>query len=71
MIELKSFMHELERYADQTHNLKDKFEMLSEAEKEMVMEAAPASLKQPDEYFHPVYEWLENMRTNLDGKTEY
>lgn len=33
MTELKNFMYELHRYADQTHTLKDAYEKLPEAEK--------------------------------------
>ncbi|MBR3120025.1 hypothetical protein [Oceanobacillus profundus] len=59
MQELQNFVYELQRYADQTHTLKDAFEKLSETEKELVMNVAPPRLKAPNEYFQPVYEWLE------------
>lgn len=66
MQELQDFIYELQRYADQTHVLKDKFEKLSEAEKEMVMNAAPPSLYSPQEYFQPVYQWLEAVHKRMD-----
>ncbi|MFS0752005.1 hypothetical protein [Oceanobacillus sp. 1P07AA] len=64
-MELQDFIYELHKYAEQTHVLKDKFEKLSETEKQLVMNAAPDSLKTPNEYFHPVYEWLENTTEQL------
>jgi len=45
MQELQDFIYELYRYADQTHVLKDKYKKLSKAEKEMIRNAAPPSLK--------------------------
>ncbi|MFC4024263.1 hypothetical protein ACFOUV_10705 [Oceanobacillus longus] len=63
---LQDFIYELHRYAEQTHVLKDKFEKLSETEKALIMDAAPPGLKTPEEYFEPVYQWLENVNHLMD-----
>ncbi|MEC5426034.1 hypothetical protein QGM71_21525 [Virgibacillus sp. C22-A2] len=68
MVELKDFIYELHRYANQTHTLKDKYEKLTESEKDMVMEAAPENLQSPDEVFHPVFQWLETMHNRFSVK---
>ncbi|OZU90480.1 hypothetical protein CIL03_04860 [Virgibacillus indicus] len=65
MTELKEFIYELQRYANQTHILRDHYEKLSESEKKLVMEAAPESLKSPREHFQPVFTWLENVHDKL------
>ncbi|MFC2950271.1 hypothetical protein [Virgibacillus sediminis] len=70
MEHLKVFMNELEKFAQQTHSLKDQFEKLSDSEKELVMKAAPHSIKEPQEYYTPVYKWLENLQNNLRGDTQ-
>lgn len=64
---LQDFIYELHRYADQAHVLKDKYEKLSETEKALVMDAAPPSLRTPEEHFQPVYQWLETIN-NLVNK---
>ncbi|MFC3039911.1 hypothetical protein ACFOGI_06565 [Virgibacillus xinjiangensis] len=69
MQHLQIFINELEKHAQQTHRLKDQFEKLSDSEKELVMTAAPHSLKEPQEYYIPVYKWLENLQNNLRGGT--
>ncbi|WP_010649602.1 hypothetical protein [Oceanobacillus massiliensis] len=66
-MKLQDFVYELHRYAEQTHVLKDKYEKLSENEKILVMDAAPPSLKTPQEYFQPVYEWLESVNKRMDN----
>lgn len=71
MVELKAFMHALEQHAAQAHDLKDKYEMLSAKEKEMVMKEAPDMLHSPDAYHHPVFTWLENLQQKAGDKTEY
>jgi hypothetical protein len=70
MEELNDFLYELKNYAGQTHALKDKYEKLSEAEKKIVMDAAPDSLKSPDQYFQPVFKWLETMYETIDIREE-
>lgn len=65
MVELNAFMAELRGYAGQTHQLKDHFEKLSASEKKLVMDAAPDSLNSPEEIFHPVFRWLENLQGEL------
>lgn len=67
---LNDFLYELKKHAGQTHMLKDKYEKLSEAEKVKVMDAAPDSLEAPDEYFQPVFEWLEAMYETMDIREE-
>jgi len=70
MEELNDFLYELKKYAGQTHTLKDKYEKLSEMEKKTVMDAAPDDFKSPDQYFQPVFEWLETMYEEMDIKEE-
>ncbi|WP_404459111.1 hypothetical protein [Oceanobacillus kapialis] len=70
MTELKNFMYELHRYADQTHTLKDAYEKLSEEEKHKIMEAAPASVRSPEEFFHPVFSWLESVHSKFEVENE-
>ncbi|UJL48227.1 hypothetical protein KFZ58_08005 [Virgibacillus sp. NKC19-16] len=67
-MELNAFMSELKGYAGQTHKLKDHYEKLSESEKKLVMDAAPERLDSPEEIFHPVFRWLENLQNELDVK---
>ncbi|WP_067730074.1 hypothetical protein [Oceanobacillus damuensis] len=64
---LQDFVYELHRYAEQTHVLKDKFEKLTETEKKLVMDAAPPDLRTPEEYFQPVYDWLETVNNLMDN----
>ncbi|WP_373895865.1 hypothetical protein ACUL41_11255 [Virgibacillus natechei] len=68
MMELNAFMSELRGYAEQTHKLKDHYEKLSESEKKLVMDTAPDHLDSPEEIFHPVFRWLENLQAELDVK---
>ncbi|MFA1818731.1 hypothetical protein ACDX78_00790 [Virgibacillus oceani] len=70
MEELNDFLYELNKYAGQTHILKDKYEKLSEMEKKEVMDAAPDSLKSPDQSYQPVFEWLETMYEKMDIREE-
>ncbi|CDO02401.1 multi-sensor signal transduction multi-kinase [Oceanobacillus picturae] len=70
MTELKNFLYELHRYADQTHTLKDAYEKLPEAEKQKVMKTAPASVRSPEEFFHPVFSWLESMHSEFEVENE-
>ncbi|MBY7143793.1 hypothetical protein KFZ56_12200 [Virgibacillus sp. NKC19-3] len=69
-MELHAFMSELRGYAEQTHELKDHYEKLSETEKKLVMDAAPDHLDSPEEIFHPVFRWLQNLQNELDMKNE-
>lgn len=62
MIELQDFVYELQRYADQTHVLKDKFEKLPETQKKMVLENAPANQPTPEEHYRLVFSWLEKVQ---------
>ncbi|WP_249869934.1 hypothetical protein [Oceanobacillus saliphilus] len=66
-MKLQDFVYELHRYADQTHVLKDKFEKLSDTEKKLVMDAAPPGLSTPEEYFQPVYQWLETVNKLMEN----
>lgn len=59
MIELKDFVYELQRYADQTHILKDKFEKLPEEQKAAVLKYAPENQPNPEEHYRLVFKWLE------------
>ncbi|WP_164217888.1 hypothetical protein [Virgibacillus sp. YIM 98842] len=70
MEELNDFLYELKKYAGQTHTLKDKYEKLNEAEKKKVMDAAPDNLSAPDQFFQPVFEWLEAMYESMDVREE-
>ncbi|WP_042223948.1 hypothetical protein [Oceanobacillus manasiensis] len=70
MTELKNFMYELHRYADQTHTLKDAYEKLSQEEKQQVMDTAPSSIRSPEQFFHPVFSWLESMHNEFEVKNE-
>jgi hypothetical protein len=70
MEELNDFLYELKKYAGQTHTLKDKYEKLSEMEKKTVMDAAPDNLKSPDQFFQPVFEWLETMYEEMGIREE-
>ncbi|ASN05924.1 hypothetical protein [Virgibacillus necropolis] len=65
MLELKDFVYELHRYADQTHILKDKYEKLSEAEKAMVVKHAPINQPTPEEHYELVYRWLEKVQSEV------
>ncbi|MFZ3579673.1 hypothetical protein [Virgibacillus sp. DJP39] len=62
MVELKDFVYELQRYADQTHVLKDKFEKLSEDEKVMVLRNAPENQPTPEEHYKLVFKWLSKVQ---------
>lgn len=62
MIELDDFVYELERYADQTHNLKDKFEKLPEEQKAVVLKYAPENQPTPEEHYKLVFNWLEKVQ---------
>ncbi|CDQ40282.1 MULTISPECIES: hypothetical protein [Virgibacillus] len=67
MTELKDFVYELHRYADQTHTLKDKYEKLTDDEKEFVMSTAPEDIETPNQQHHPVFSWLENLQNQIDN----
>ncbi|WP_430786262.1 hypothetical protein VBD025_13335 [Virgibacillus flavescens] len=62
MIELQDFVYELQRYADQTHVLKDKFEKLPEKQKKMVLDHAPNNQPNPEEHYKLVFNWLEKVQ---------
>lgn len=65
MTELKDFMYELGRYAEQMHILKDGYQSLSESEKKLIMEEAPDGLSSPEERFLLIHEWMENLHKRL------
>lgn len=65
MTELKDFMYELGRYAEQMHILKDRYENLSDSEKRLLMEEAPEGLSSPEERFQQVHEWMEDLHQRL------
>ncbi|WP_404452434.1 hypothetical protein LG329_18905 [Virgibacillus necropolis] len=69
MIELKDFVYELHRYADQTHILKDKYEKLSNEEKIMILKTAPVNQPTPEEHYELVFRWLEKVQSEF-GVTE-
>ncbi|MBM7598759.1 hypothetical protein JOC34_001116 [Virgibacillus halotolerans] len=70
MTELKDFMYELGRYAEQMHVLKDRYENLTEAEKKLVMEEAPEDLSSPQERFVQVFRWMEELQERLGIENE-
>jgi len=70
MEELNDFLYELKKYAGQTHMLKEKYEKLNEAEKKKVMDAAPDNVRAPDQFFQPVFDWLEAMYESMDINEE-
>lgn len=70
MTELKDFMYELGRYAEQMHVLRDRYENLTEAEKKLVMEEAPEDLSSPQERFVQVFRWMEELQERLGIENE-
>ncbi|TQS75720.1 hypothetical protein DX933_05455 [Ornithinibacillus gellani] len=65
MSELNDFLYELNRYAQQAHILKDCYEKLTESEKKLVMDQAPAQQLPPDTFFHQSIDWVEAMHEIL------
>lgn len=65
MIELKDFIYELQNFAGQTHVLKDHYDKLSDEEKKLVMDLAPAEHATPEELFKQVFSWVESVQNHL------
>ncbi|QKY68897.1 hypothetical protein [Lentibacillus sp. CBA3610] len=64
-IEMENFLYELNKYAGQVHTLKDAYEALSPDEQEKAASLAPSNYPMPFEQYKAIFEWLEQMQTEL------
>ncbi|AIF43916.1 hypothetical protein [Virgibacillus sp. SK37] len=66
MVELDDFLYDFHRFANETHNLKDKYEKLPPDVKQKIIDAAPESIKSPNELYHSVFTWLERIDKEMN-----
>lgn len=68
--EVKDFLYELGKYADQTHILKDAYERLTDSEKALVMENSPNDQRSPIAQDKLAFEWLSTMQKGIGEKSK-
>ncbi|GGB53375.1 hypothetical protein F3157_20985 [Virgibacillus dakarensis] len=69
-IELKDFLYELGKYADQTHILKDKYEKLADDEKVFVLQHSPDNQLSPIVQDKLAFDWLSTMQQEIGAADE-
>lgn len=61
MDELRNFIYELRGFAQQSHDLKDAYDMLTEEQKQMIMDLSPGDRLSPEQLFQEAFQWFETV----------